>query len=163
MHGDKAFSLREHRPGDLGLIIHHQAALYHREYGWDITFEALLAEISAAFIRNFDPTREGCWVAERDGAMLGSVTITAQDAETARLRMLFVLKEARGIGLGGALVDHAVAFSRAKGYKRVVLWTQDILTAAVQLYTSRGFVLTSATPNEAFGQRFVSQTYELAL
>lgn len=163
MGGAKTFTLRDHRPGDLGLIIHHQAVLYHREYGWDITFEALLAEIAATFIRQYDPKREGCWVAERDGEMLGSVTVTGQDETTAKLRMLFVLEAARGLGLGGLLVDHAIAFARSKGYRELVLWTQDILTAAVGLYVSRGFSLKSATPNESFGQRFVSQVYTLAL
>ena len=159
----QAYTIRDHQPGDLGLVIHHQAALYNREYGWDITFEALLAEISAAFIRNFKPEREACWVAEREGVMLGSVMIVEEDEHTAKLRMLFVLEAARGLGIGGALVDRAIAFSKDKGYARMTLWTNDILVAARAIYQKRGFALTHEQPHRSFGQDLVSQTWELAL
>ena len=160
---DKTYAIRPHRTGDLGLVIHHQAALYASEYGWDITFEALLAEISASFIRNFKPEREACWVAERAGVMLGSVMIVEQDKTTAKLRMLFVAEAARGLGIGGVLVDRAIAFSRMAGYAKVTLWTNDILTAARVIYQKRGFILTHEEPHRSFGHDLVSQTWELTL
>ena len=159
--GVAAYTIRDHQPGDLGLVIHHQAALYHREYGWDITFEALLAEISAGFIRHFKPEREACWVAERDGEMLGSVMIVEADENTAKLRMLFVAEAARGLGIGGALVDRAIAFSRDKGYDGITLWTNDVLVAARAIYRKRGFVKTATEPHHSFGQDLVSETWEL--
>ncbi|MBY0611483.1 MAG: GNAT family N-acetyltransferase [Beijerinckiaceae bacterium] len=165
MHETKtgAFSLRDHEVGDLGLIIHHQARIYFEEYGWNIEFEGLLAEISAAFIKNFKPGREGCWVAEKDGRMLGSVMIVEEAADVAKLRMLWVSPAARGLGVGARLVDQAIAFSRKQGYSRIVLWTHDVLHAAIAIYRKRGFVLTGEQPNHAFGHDLVSQTWELKL
>ena len=158
-----AFSLRSHEVGDLGLIIHHQARIYFEEYAWNIEFEGLLAEISAQFIRDFKPDREGCWVAEKDGQMLGSVMIVEQTADTAKLRMLWVSRQARGLGVGGRLVEQAIAFSRSQGYRRIVLWTHGVLHAAIAIYEKQGFVLTGEERNHAFGHDLVSQTWELAL
>ena len=158
-----AFSLREHRIGDTGLIVHHQAVIYDREYGWNIEFEGLLAEISAAFIKNFKPGREACWVAEKDGEMLGSVMIVEQDAATAKLRMLWVSKAARGLGVGARLVDQAIAFCGAQGYAKLTLWTHDNLRSAIKIYEAQGFELVSEKKGHAFGQDLVSQVWELTL
>lgn len=155
--------LRPHRPGDLGWIIHRHAALYAREYGWDNSFEALVAEVAAEFIRNFDPDRERCWVAERDGEPVGSVFIVRQDDTTAKLRLLYVEPSARGLGIGRRLVDEAVAFARATGYRRVVLWTNDVLTAARGIYEAAGFTLVASEPHHSFGHDLVGETWSLEL
>lgn len=155
--------LRPHRPGDMGWIIHRHAALYAREYGWDNSFEALVAEVAAGFIRNFDPDRERCWVAELDGEPVGSVFIVRQDAGTAKLRLLYVEPSARGHGIGRRLVDEAVAYARATGYRRLVLWTNDILTAARRIYETAGFTLVASEPHHSFGHDMVGETWALEL
>ena len=156
-------TLRPHRPGDMGWIIHRHANIYARDYGWDETFEALVAEIAAKFIKNFKPGRERCWIAERDGAILGSVFLVEDDADTAKLRLLYVEREVRGLGIGGQLVDEVIAFARQAGYGRLVLWTNDILHAARRIYESCGFRLISEEEHRSFGHDLVGQYWELKL
>jgi len=156
-------ALRDPRPGDMGWVVQQHGELYDREYGFDWTFEALVAEIVAKFIREFIPGREKAWIAEVDGERAGSVFVVRQSETVAKLRLLFLRPEARGLGLGGRLTDECIAFARAAGYRKLVLWTQNNLIAARAIYASRGFVLKDSEPNEAFGQQLVSETWELKL
>jgi DNA-binding MarR family transcriptional regulator/GNAT superfamily N-acetyltransferase len=156
---ERGFVLRDPVPGDMGAIIAGQARLYAQEYGWDWTFEALVAEIAAQFVRDFDPVREKCWVAEVDGRVAGSVFVMRQDDDTAKLRMLYVDAAARGRGLGRRLVDEAMGFARARGYRRMVLWTNDILTAARRIYETAGFTLIEEERHRSFGQDLVGQVW----
>ncbi len=153
------FILRDPAPGDLGLIVQQQALLYTREYGWDWTFEALLAEIVARFAREFIPGRERCWVAERDGEIVGSVFVVRQDDETAKLRMLYVDAAARGLGLGRRLVDECLRFAQQAGYRRMVLWTNAGLDAARRIYEAVGFELLEEEPHHSFGKDLIGQNW----
>lgn len=155
--------LRPPKVGDYGWIIHRQAVLYAEEYGWNEEFEALVAEITARFIQNFKPEREGCWVADRDGNIMGAVFVVEEDQETAKLRMLYVEPEARGLGLGTRLVDEVVKFARAAGYRRLTLWTNDNLTAARRVYEKAGFKLVSEERHVSFGHQLTGQYWELLL
>lgn len=155
--------LRDPRPGDLGWVVQVHGELYAREYGFDRTFEGLVAEIVSHFVRDFVPGREKAWIAEVDGQRAGSVFLVRKSETVAKLRLLILAPEARGLGLGGRLVDECIAFAREAGYRRLVLWTQSNLTAARAIYASRGFVLKASEPNEAFGQRLESETWELKL
>lgn len=156
-------TLRDPRPGDMGWVIQMHGELYAREFGFDAEFEALVAEIAAKFLREFDPEREKGWIAEVDGQRAGCVFLVRQSATVAKLRLLLLRPEARGLGLGGRLTDACIAFARARDYRKLVLWTQSNLTAARAIYASRGFVLKHSEPNEAFGQKLVSETWELKL
>jgi DNA-binding MarR family transcriptional regulator/GNAT superfamily N-acetyltransferase len=158
-----AFLLRPHRPGDMGFVIHRQAVLYHREYGWDESFEALVAEICAAFIKNFDPRREHCWIAEIDGEIVGSVFLVNQSEKVAKLRLLYVERKARGLGLGRTLVRECIRFARAAGYTTLTLWTNDVLRAARKIYQAEGFRLIEEEPHRSFGQDLVGQNWALEL
>jgi DNA-binding MarR family transcriptional regulator/GNAT superfamily N-acetyltransferase len=160
---ERRIVLRDPRPGDLGWVVQMHGELYAREYGFDQEFEGLVAGIAANYIRHFDPEGEKGWIAEVDGERAGSVFVVRQSATVAKLRLLIVRPEARGLGLGGRLTDECIAFARAKGYRRMVLWTQSILTAARAIYASRGFVLKQSEPNHAFGQQLVAETWELKL
>jgi DNA-binding MarR family transcriptional regulator/GNAT superfamily N-acetyltransferase len=155
--------LRDPRPGDMGAVIAGQARLYCEEYGWNWAFDALLAEICAKFVRDFDPAGERCWIAERDGIVVGSVFCVRQSARVAKLRMLYVDKAARGLGLGARLADECIAFARAKGYRKLVLWTNDILVAARNIYVARGFVLQKSEKHRSFGKDLVGQYWSLDL
>src|SRR5207248_1496102 len=117
----------------------------------------------AKFIEHFDPRCEKCWIAEVDGERAGSVFLVKQSATVAKLRLLILAPQARGLGLGGRLTDECIAFARAKGYRKLVLWTQSHLLAARHIYESRGFKLVKSEPNEAFGHRLTSETWELRL
>jgi GNAT superfamily N-acetyltransferase len=152
-------TLRDPVPGDMGLIVSGQARLYAQEYGWDWTFEALVAEIAAQFIRDFKPEWERCWVAERDGQVVGSVFVVRQDADTAKLRMLYVDATARGQGLGRRLVDEALRFATVSGYRRMVLWTNDVLVSARRIYEAQGFKLVEQDHHHSFGKDQVGQVW----
>jgi DNA-binding MarR family transcriptional regulator/GNAT superfamily N-acetyltransferase len=160
---DSAVVLRSHRPGDIGWVIHRHGALYAEEYGWDETFEALVAEVAAQFIKNFDPARERCWIAELDGEAVGSIFLVKYTEEIAKLRLLLVEPRARGFDIGRKLVRECIAFARQSGYKKVTLWTQSCLLAARKLYREAGFKLVKEEPQRAFGADLVSETWELEL
>jgi GNAT superfamily N-acetyltransferase len=160
---EPGFTLRDPVPGDIGQIVSGQARLYAKEYGWDWTFEALVAEIAGHFIRDFQPGWERCWVAERQGQIVGAVFVVRQDAETAKLRMLYVDSSARGLGLGRRLVDEALGFATAKGYRRMVLWTNDILVAARRIYEAAGFELVEENRHHSFGKDLVGQVWARGL
>ena len=151
--------LREPAPGDLGWIVHRQAVLYHQEYGWDWTFEALLAEIVGTYVEEHRPLQERCWVAEREGEIAGAVFLVRHDADTAKLRLLYVEPEARGQGLGRRLVEECVRFARTAGYSRLTLWTNNVLTAARHLYESAGFELIEERAHKSFGRSLVGETW----
>jgi DNA-binding MarR family transcriptional regulator/GNAT superfamily N-acetyltransferase len=161
--GARSYVLRPHRPGDMGWVVSAHGELYAREYGWDETFEALVAEISAKFIRRFDPKRERCWIAELDGEPVGSVFLVKQSASVGKLRLLIVAPEARGLGIGRALVDECVACARLAGYRKVVLWTNSVLTAARSIYRQAGFRLVSKAPHHSFGKDLIGEEWELVL
>ncbi len=157
-------SLRTHRPGDMGWVVERHGAVYFEEYGWNEEFEALVAAITAEFIRKLDPARERCWIAEIDGRRVGCVFLVAGDAPgTAKLRLLLVEPGARGLGLGGRLVGECVRFACGAGYERITLWTQANLTAARHLYGVGGFRRTASEPHHSFGKHLVGETWELDL
>jgi DNA-binding MarR family transcriptional regulator/ribosomal protein S18 acetylase RimI-like enzyme len=158
-----AASLREPRPGDMGWVVQSHGALYAGEYGFDSSFEALVAEIAAKFLGSFDASRERCWIAELDGAQVGSVFLVKHSDDVAKLRLLLVDPAGRGQGLGRHLVGECVAFARACGYRKITLWTQSILTAARKIYQDAGFVLVASEPHRSFGQSLIGETWELKL
>jgi DNA-binding MarR family transcriptional regulator/GNAT superfamily N-acetyltransferase len=167
----QAFVLRAHRPGDIGWVVSRHGALYAQEYGWDLRFEALVAQIAARFIEQFDATREACWIAERDGQDIGCVFLvqarheTSQAVEpgTAQLRLLLVEPSARGLGLGVALVNECERFARQAGYQRIRLWTHSVLLAARGIYERAGYRLLAREPHHSFGKDLVGETWELSL
>lgn len=153
--------LRE--PGDLGWVVMAHGELYAREFGWNTEFEALVAQIVADYAAGHDSGHKAAWVAEHDGRRVGCVLCVAQDERVAKLRLLLVDPVARGLGLGSRLVEQCVEFARAAGYERIVLWTNDPLTAAARIYLSAGFRLTDEAPHHRFGVDLIGQTYELDL
>ena len=152
-----AYILRNPQPGDMGWIIHRQAVLYAQEYGWNNEYEALAADIVAKFVREFDPAHERCWIAEKDGKVIGSVFIVRQDDTTAKLRLLYVDPCARGLGIGSRLVDECLRFSRQAGYTHMVLWTNSILTGARRIYDKAGFQLLEEEAHHSFGKDLLGQ------
>lgn len=156
---EKSYVLRDPYPGDLGYVIHRQALLYAREFGWNNEYEALVAEIVSKFVREFKPARERCWIAEKDGKVVGSVFIVEQDAATAKLRLLYVDPAARGLGIGSRLVDECLRFARQAGYARMVLWTNSVLADARRIYDRAGFALMEEEPHHSFGKDLVGQVF----
>ncbi len=157
------YLLRQHEPGDMGWVVHRQAILYSEEYGWDGTYEALAAEIVAQFIKNYDPKRERAWVAEKDGERVGAVFVAKESEEIAKLRLLHVEREARGLGIGKRLVEECIRFARQAGYQKMTLWTQSILHAARGIYKKAGFRIVHEKNHHSFGKNLTAETWELNL
>jgi DNA-binding MarR family transcriptional regulator/GNAT superfamily N-acetyltransferase len=161
--GAPDYQLRPHRAGDMGWVVSRHGALYAQEYGWTLDFEALVAEIVAAFIKNFDARRERCWIAEIDGEPVGSVFLVKQTDEIGKLRLLLVEPRARGLGIGARLVDECIGFARTVGYSTVTLWTNDVLVAARHIYEKAGFRLVQEEKHHSFGHDLVGQNWDLDL
>lgn len=161
----KPFVLRPHRVGDMGWVVHSEGLGYALQFGWDETFEALAAKIVADFIANYDASRERCWIAEIDGQHAGHIFLVKHPdkPDTAKLRLLYVEPSARGLGLGETLVTECLRFARTAGYKKVVLWTQSILSAAHRIYQRAGFRLVKQEAHHSFGHDLAGQEWELEL
>ena len=155
--------LRPHRPGDMGWVIQAHGALYGREWGYSPAFEALVARICADFLDRFDPSRDRCWIAECDGAIVGSAFVVRKSKQVAKLRMLIVDPGARGLGLGRRLVDECVRFARGAGYRTLTLWTHSQLIAARRIYEQAGFRCIHRQPVRSFGHDLVDETWALTL
>lgn len=147
----------------MGWVVQAHGALYSGEFGWDARFEALVAEIVAGFLHTFNPAQERCWIAERDGDQVGCVFVVRQDDEVAKLRLLLVDPSARGSGLGRMLVRECIRFARAAGYRKMMLWTNDVLVGARHIYESEGFQLVETAPHSDFGKPMTGETWELEL
>jgi DNA-binding MarR family transcriptional regulator/GNAT superfamily N-acetyltransferase len=161
--GVPAVILRQHQPGDMGWVTSAHGVLYAAEYGWDITFEALVAKIIAEFIENFDAKRERCWIAELDGERVGSVFVVRKSDAAAKLRLLIVDPRARGLKLGTKLVAECLRFAKAAGYSSMTLWTQSNLTAARSIYQRAGFKLMAQEPHRSFGVDLIGETWDIDL
>lgn len=157
------WSIRTFRAGDLPLLASRQAVLYDEAYGWGRPMEILLCEVTTGFLRDFRPGREQCWVAERAGAMAGSVLVVDAGEGTAQLRLLYTEPWARGLGIGQALVRECVTFSRAAGYARIRLWTHTVLDSARRIYEAQGFRIVSTSVHDTFGKPEQGETWELVL
>lgn len=155
--------LRQHRLGDMGWIVQRHAVVYGEQFGWNAEFEALVAEICAKFIHDYDPASERCWIATRGGAPVGSVFLVKDSDEVGRLRLLFVEPSARGLGIGGKLVDACVAHARKVGYRKITLWTNDVLVSARRIYQAAGFRLMREWPDRKFGKDLGGQDWDLEL
>jgi N-acetylglutamate synthase-like GNAT family acetyltransferase len=155
--------LRDPEPGDMGWVVQQHGLIYAREYGWNDEFEALVAGIVGTYLRKRQPQWERCWIAELDGQLVGSAFVVRKSKNVAQLRMLILTPQARGLGLGARLTDECLAFARAKGYKKMVLWTNSCLDAARHIYAKRGFQLVKSEPYHGFGHDLVGETWALKL
>lgn len=158
-----AVVLRDPQPGDMGWVVQQHGEIYAREYGWDSSFEALVAGIVAGYVRDYQPGWERCWIAELGGERIGSVFVVRKSKTVAQLRLLVLTPQARGLGLGGRLTDECIAFARSKGYKKMVLWTNSCLDSARAIYAKRGFILVKSESYTGFGKELVGETWELPL
>jgi GNAT superfamily N-acetyltransferase len=163
LHQSPTLSLRSPQPGDLGWVVQQHGEIYAREYGWNMEFEGLVAGIVAGYIKNLQPDWERCWIAELDGQRVGSAFVVRKSKTVAQLRLLILTPQARGLGLGGQLTDECIAFARAKGYRKMVLWTNNCLRAARAIYAARGFVLTHSEPHHSYGADLVGEIWALKL
>jgi DNA-binding MarR family transcriptional regulator/GNAT superfamily N-acetyltransferase len=162
-NGKTPYTLRPHKSGDMGWVVHRQGLLYWQEYGYDERFEALAAEIVAEFIQNYQPKRERCWIAEKDGEIVGSVFLVEHSKTIAKLRLLLVEPSARAMGIGARLIDECSRFACKAGYRKITLWTQSELLAARHLYQKAGYRLIGRKPHHSFGKSLVAETWELKL
>ncbi len=163
MKKKRAIKLRAPRPGDMGRVVQLHGELYAREFGYTVEFEALVAEIAAGFVRDFDPKRERCWIADLNGEVVGSVFVVRQSPKVSKLRLLILDPKARGLGLGRRLTQACIRFAREKGYRKMVLWTQSHLAAARAIYQAEGFRKVSEEKHRSFGKRLVAEVWELKL
>lgn len=157
------YLLRDPQPGDMGWVVYRHGVLYAQEYGWNAEFEALVADITAKFVREFDPACERCWIAEKDGTAVGSVFVVRHDEHTAKLRLLYVDPSARGLGIGARLVDECLRFARQAGYSKILLWTNSVLVDARRIYERAGFELVEEEAHHSFGKDLVGQVWARAL
>ena len=158
-----SYVLRPPEPGDMGWVVQSNGTLYAQEYGWDENYEALVAQIVADFVKNFDPKKERCWIAEKDGENVGSVFLVRESDEVAKLRLLIVDPKARGLGIGKRLVDECTRFARRAGYKKITLWTNSVLLAARSIYEKAGYKLAKSESHHNFGHDLVGETWVLTL
>jgi len=160
---ESAYIIRPHQPGDMGWVVHRHGALYAQEYGYDERFEALVAEIVAKFVQKFDSKRERCWIAEKDGEIVGFVFLVKHSKTVAKLRLLLVEPAARGLGIGKRLMEECVRFARQVGYRKITLWTQSSLHAARGIYEKAGFRLVGQKEHHSWGHDLVAETWDLVL
>jgi DNA-binding MarR family transcriptional regulator/GNAT superfamily N-acetyltransferase len=154
-----SYLLRDPRPGDMGWVVHRHGVLYAQDYGWNAEFEALVADIVAKYMRDFDSAAERCWITEQNGKVVGSVFVVRHNETTAKLRLLYVEPSARGMGIGRRLVEECMHFAKFAGYKKMLLWTNSILTGARDIYTKAGFEKIAEEPHHSFGKDLIGETW----